>query len=94
MRFIGQSSLVISCSGDGLVRMHNSDNAQNLRNFAGATDFMYSADATPDGRVVAAGGFDGVLRIWNGENAQVMHVISPPQEPENSVAAGTLGVAK
>lgn len=80
VRFIGQSPRTLTCSGNGLVRIHNSDNGQNLLNFAGATDFVYSADSTPDGRLVIAGGHDSVLRIWNGENAQVVHSLNVPAE--------------
>ncbi|MEZ6114721.1 MAG: WD40 repeat domain-containing protein, partial [Pirellulaceae bacterium] len=80
VRFIGQSVNTISCSADKTTRMHNSDNAQNFRNFTGATDFLYSADASPDGQFVIAGGFDSVLRVWNGTNSQVIHELAPPSE--------------
>jgi hypothetical protein len=28
---------------------------------------------------VVGGGQDGVLRLWNGENAQVLHAFEPPK---------------
>ena len=67
--------------------MHRTDNGQNFRNFGGGTDFMYSVDVTPDSNVVVAGGYDSVLRIWNGANAQVLQTIEPPKEPEPTAQA-------
>jgi WD40 repeat protein len=62
--------------------MHNSDNGGVQRNFAGATDYMYCVDVTPDTSIVVAGGHDGILRIWNGTNAQVVQTIGPPKTDE------------
>lgn len=85
IRFIGDSINTVSSCGDKLVRMHRTDNAQNFRTFTGGTDFMYCVDATPDSRFVVGGGFDSVLRIWNGTNATVLHELSP-QPPTPTVA--------
>jgi WD40 repeat protein len=83
VRFIGQTQFTISCSGDRIVRMHNSDNGGTQRNFSGAADYMYCIDATPDptAGIIAAGGHDGILRIWKTGNAQVLQTIGPPEEP-------------
>ena len=48
---------------------------------------MYCVAATPDSRFVIAGGFDSVLRIWNGTNGTVLHELSPERPPGESVAA-------
>ncbi len=92
VQFIGQTQFLMSCSGDNIVRMINSDNGGAQRNFGGAVDFMYSIDVTPDSQIVISGGYDSVLRIWNGANAQVLHAIEPPQEPDATAdAAETVG---
>lgn len=78
IRFVGLSGNCISCGGDKTVRFHTAANGSNFRNFSGGTDFMYSADATHDQAVVVAGGEDGVLRVWNGSNGQVLQSFSPP----------------
>jgi len=85
LRFIGQSQNVVSCSGAGRVRMHRTDNGQNFRNFAGTGgDYVYGVDVTPDGRIVVAGGYDSVLRIWNGQqnNSQPLQALEPPAQDE------------
>jgi len=38
----------------------------DVRSFTGAADFLHSAAVTPDGKVIVAGGQDGVLRVWDG----------------------------
>jgi WD40 repeat protein len=79
VRFIGESINTVSTSGDKTVRLHRTDNSQNYLNLGGAVDFMYSAAATPDGQLIAAGGHDSVLRVWNATNGQVIRTFEPPK---------------
>ena len=88
IRFVGQTNTTVACSGDQIVRMNNSDNGGAIRNFGGAVDYLYSVDSSPNGQVVIAGGHAGILRIWNGTNAQSIQVIESPQPPEEEAAAG------
>jgi WD40 repeat protein len=69
--FIGYSDQALVTSGDGKVRLIKEDGTE-VRTFAGATDFVNSAATTPDGRIVVAGGQDGVLRVWNGTNGELI----------------------
>ena len=45
---------------------------------AGPSDYVFGVAASKDGNRVAAGGADGVLFLWNGQNAQVIRKIEPP----------------
>ena len=54
------------------------DNGGNTRNFAGGTDFLYAVGVSPDGAVVAAGGEEGVVRLYNGNNGQLIKTLLPP----------------
>lgn len=65
--FVDDGFLVTS--GDGQVRIVN-DKGESVRSFAGAQAFIYSAAATPDGRVVVAGGEEGKVFVWNGVTGQ------------------------
>lgn len=87
IRFVGVSGNVISCGGDKTVRFHTAANGSNFRSFSGGTDFMYAADSSRDQTVVAAGGEDGVIRVWNGANGQVLKTFEPPAPPENTQAS-------
>ena len=81
LAFVGRGNNVISCGGDATVRFHQADNGGNFRNFGGATDYMYSVAASADEKLVAAGGEDGILRVWNGTNAQLVISFEPPALP-------------
>jgi WD40 repeat protein len=80
--FIGKSNQFVTCSGDQTVRFWNADNGGNVRNFGGNTDFLYAVGVSPDGAIVAAGGQEGVVRLYNGTNAQLIKTLLPPGVPE------------
>ena len=49
----------------------------------GANDFVYAVSASADGAVVASGCEDGVVRVYNGTNAQLVKAALPPDaEPK------------
>jgi hypothetical protein len=58
--------------------MWNVDNGGNVRNFGGNTDFLYAIGVSPDGAVIAAGGEEGVVRLYNGANATLLKTLAPP----------------
>lgn len=87
IQYVGRANQVISCGGDKTVRFHTADNGGNFRNFGGATDFLYSVSASENEQFIAAGGQDGVLRVWNAANAQVVRTFDPPKEPDAAQAA-------
>jgi WD40 repeat protein len=76
--FIGKTPQFVTCSGDQTVRFWNVDNGGAVRNFAGSTDFLYAVGVSPDGAVVAAGGEEGVVRLYNGTNGQLVKTLTPP----------------
>jgi WD40 repeat protein len=55
----------LAASGDHQVRLLN-DKGELVRAFSGGKGFVYTGAATSDGKLVVAGGDDGVLRVWNG----------------------------
>jgi WD40 repeat protein len=68
-------------SGDKSVRLWNPDSGEKgqvTRTFGGPNDFVYALAVSADGGRVAAGCADGVLFVWNGQNAQVLRKIDPP----------------
>jgi WD40 repeat protein len=76
--FIGKTSQVVTCSGDQQVKFFNVENGGNVRNFGGMNDYVYAVGVSPDGKVVAAGGQEGVVRVYNGDNGAVLRSLLPP----------------
>jgi len=75
--FIGKTDQFVTCSGDQTVRFWNV-NGGNTRNFSGSTDFLYAIGVSPDGAIVAAGGQEGIVRVYNGTNGQLVKSLLPP----------------
>ena len=83
LAFVGKTPQFLTCSGDNSVRMWNADNGGNIRQYPGATDYVYAVGASPDGAVVAAGGEEGVVRIYNGTSGALVKAALPPDaEPK------------
>jgi WD40 repeat protein len=76
--FVGKTSQVVTCSGDQNVRFWNVDNGGGGTTFGGSRDFLYAVGVSPDGKVVAAGGEEGVVRLYNGANGQLLKSLVPP----------------
>ncbi len=75
--FVGKTDQFATCSGDQTVRFWNI-NGGNTRNFSGSTDFLYALSVSPDGALVAAGGQEGIVRLYNGTNGQLLKSLTPP----------------
>ena len=75
--FVGITDQALASSGDDQIRTVN-ENGEKIRSFEGGNNFINSASITPDGKIVIAGGHDGVLRVWNGTNAEVLATFPPP----------------
>jgi WD40 repeat protein len=76
--FVGGTSQVVTCSGDQTVRFWNVDNGGGGITFSGSKDYLYAVGVSPDGKVVAAGGEEGVVRLYNGANGQLLKTLLPP----------------
>ena len=78
--FLGNSINTLTACGDAAVRAHNTDNGKAAGNYSGASDFLYSLAATPDGGLLAAGGQDSVLRVWKAGESKPLKTFAPPEE--------------
>ena len=78
LQFIGKKAEFITCGGDNQVKAFNATNGAG-RNFGPASaDFVYAIGSSPDGTVVASGGEDGIVRVYNGANGQMTKTLLPP----------------
>lgn len=72
IRFVADSPHAVACSGDAAVRLHDSNNGNKVRDFGGAKDYLYSLAVTPRGHLIAAGGFDSIVRVWNAADGKLI----------------------
>ncbi len=76
--FIGKSNLFATCSGDQQVRFWNVTNGGNTRNFSVGADFLQCVGVSPDGSVMAVGGQEGTVRLYNGNTGALIKALLPP----------------
>ena len=79
--YVGFTDQAVVAAGDKTVRLINASNLNDVRSFAGGTDYMYACAATPDAQFVVAGGQDSTLRVWMLANAQVVASFEAPAAP-------------
>ena len=77
--FLAETDNLVASSGDKTVQMKTATNGRNVRTFSGASDFLHAAASSANGKLIAAGGQDSRLRLWE-ENGQVIAVFEPPGE--------------
>lgn len=77
--FVGKKPEFVTCGGDSAVKEFNTA-GNNIRNFAGGGDFIYAIAVSPDGALVAAGGQEGVVRVYNGATGALLRTLLPPGE--------------
>jgi WD40 repeat protein len=78
IHFVGDTTNVLGTSGDRSVRLMKTSDGGAVKNFNGATDYLYCGGATPDGKIIVASGQDSVLRVWSGESGQTIRNFDPP----------------
>ena len=66
-------------AGDNVVKVVKED-GDEVRRLPETTTYMHTSDVTPDGKYVVAGGFDGILRIWDVNAGKLLYKFSPPEE--------------
>lgn len=70
---------VVTACADRQARLHNANDAKGLHTYSGATDWLHSVAVHAATGKVAAGTFNGEVRIWNLEDGQpVRHWIAAP----------------
>jgi hypothetical protein len=66
----------VSAGDDGAAKLWNIDNGAQIRAFGGAGDVLMALAVAPDGSLVATGGAEGIIRIYNGATAQLTQTIN------------------
>jgi WD40 repeat protein len=78
--FVADTDQFVAASGEGKVKLVK-ESGSDVRSFAGTgSDFVYAATATPDGKLIVAGGQDGVLRVWNAADGKAVGTFEAPKD--------------
>lgn len=77
LEFVGYDAQFLVGTAQSHVRFLD-ERGRAKRSFSGAKDFVNAVAATPDGKVVIAGGQDGVLRFWDGKSGKLLKEFVPP----------------
>jgi WD40 repeat protein len=80
LQFIGKTNQFATSSGDSFVKFWNVDQATVARNFPGSSDFLYAVSVSADGQLVVSGGQEGVVRVYNGANGQLVRTLKQPEK--------------
>jgi WD40 repeat protein len=80
--------VMVTTSADKTVKVWNPETGANTKTLTGLTDFVFAAAISPDAKRVAAGGYDGEVRVWNIADGAVVKAfnaspgyVPPPKSP-------------
>jgi WD40 repeat protein len=80
IEFLGLSDQFVLSTGDPRVVIRTTAGGSGPT-FAGATDFMFNVRTSEDGRTIAAGGQDSVLRVWDHQGGSLA-TFAPTTTPQ------------
>ncbi len=60
----------------GQAEIRDASTGERRIAFPAHRDLLYDAELSPDGRLLATAGYDGVIRIWNAEDAAMLREIA------------------
>jgi WD40 repeat protein len=82
LQFAGKTSLFLLTAGDGSAKIWNAENAGQQKSFDSGKEYLYAAAISTDGKLVATGGEEGIVRLFNAENSQLIKAMQPTDAKE------------
>ncbi len=85
LSYIAKTNNFLTTGGDNQLKMWNPQGG-NMRTYPGSNDFIYALAISNDGKLIIAGGEEGIIRIYNGDNGQLIKAITQPEpEPKKEI---------
>ena len=72
VHFLGIGTQLLLSAGDNVVKIVKEDGAE-VKKLPQTSSYMHSSSVTPNGKLAVAGGFDGVLRVWDLESGKLLY---------------------
>jgi hypothetical protein len=73
-----KKQLAATCSADGSVKLWNPDAGSAIKTLTGLTDWVYAVALSLDGSMVAAGCWNGEVRVWKTDGTLVRVFTASP----------------
>ena len=86
--------LLATCSADKTVRLWNPDSGAALKTLTGHTDYVYAVAISPDGNLVASGGYDGEVKVWKVADGSTSSRSTPPGAGRKRRSAEAIAISK
>jgi WD40 repeat protein len=77
VRYLGYREELAAGWGLGRVQVIH-ENGTRGKMLEASADYVHALDVTPDGRLLAAGGDDGALRLWEAPGGEVVATFPAP----------------
>jgi WD40 repeat protein len=74
--FVPKTANFITAAGDAGAKLWSAESGQSAKSYAGSSDFLYAVAVSDDGKIVATGGEDGIVRLYDEKGA--MKPLLPP----------------
>ena len=82
VHFIGIGTQLLLSAGDNVVKIVKEDGGE-VKKLPHTSSYMHSSAVTPDGKLAVAGGFDGVLRVWDINAGKILYQFKAPDAAGN-----------
>jgi WD40 repeat protein len=80
LAFIGKTANFLTVGGDATTRRWSVESGDPSKTFGEAKDFLYAVAANADGTLIATGGEEGIVRIFDGKTGQMIKALNLEQD--------------
>lgn len=74
-----RGNLIVSASGDALIKLWNVDTGKCIRDFTGHQRGLACVQFSEDGKIIVSGGNDQDIRVWDATNGECLRVLQGHQ---------------